>query len=241
MKTNIFRYTHKGIPVLEYSSDEAKRLIFVNHGIFGDKDKGMMLVGKALLRAGYHVVAIDASRHGERGEAPFSNRDRPWARFYLFDVVSETTRDLLSLYEDKYADTFETFDVLGISMGGYVAYYLSMQTTHLDTVVALISSPDFSASCHAGLLEEVAKEYPDEAKDKKLKIQAMDPALSSEEITAKRIIAFNGKFDEVISYEHTKRFKENNPAINMKFELFDTEHKINQAMVDRAVKHLQNQ
>ncbi len=239
MKTEINRYIHEGIPVVEYTNNDSDKLIYVNHGIFGNKDQVMLLVGKALLRAGYRVVAIDAAKHGDRQEPPFDDKNNKNARVEMFDVVHRSAHDILKIHHDIYAENYASFDALGISMGGYTVYYLAMQSQAIDTIVAMISSPSFFASGIADLLGEKSTLDQRQKQELERQVRAIDPAQQPEEIRAKRIIALNGSNDTVVPPEHAQTFKNDNPQLPVQVELFDTAHQISQAMTDRAIQLLQ--
>ncbi len=233
MKIDMNRYSHKGIPVLEYSTKASKTLIFINHGIYGNKDSAMKLVGTTLVKLGYKVVAIDAFKHGQRGEAPYATRsDDTLSLLYIFDIVKQTANDILTVKSDCY-NQYETYDVLGISMGGYVSYYLTTQTDEIDTVIPIISSPKFSQE----RIFEVPKPYQDkyEKEIKRLKkdVMAMDPSNAVEDMTFNKMIAFNGKNDDVIPSYHTQNFIQDNPELNIIYETFDTGHQMVPKMQER--------
>ncbi len=231
MKTSINRYTHKGIPTLEYSQPGNDRLIFVNHGIYGNKDQAMKLVGMTLVKLGYTVVALDAAKHGQRAEAPYKERsDHTLSRLYMFDVVKQTSDDILTLYQDKYRDKHDSFDVLGFSMGGYVTYYTASQSQRIKTIIPIISSPAFSKSNVWELPTDYKEKYQEEANEIYQRIQAMDPALHPEELVFDRAIILSGEHDQTVPKETTETFINDNPEFNIFYEVFDTGHQMVPAM-----------
>ncbi len=238
MKVNINTYTHEKIPVIEYVPDKPKKLIFINHGIYGSKDRLMHLLGMPLANIGYHVVAIDADKHGTRSQEPFASRDEKKANLFMFDVIKKTANDIIRLYEDKYLDAFSTFDVLGISMGGYTAYYLTLLSDQITTVIAMISSPNFSASLKLDFAETQKKSLEEEIERVRNTVMTMDPALRPHEIRAQKIIALNGNNDSIVPKRHTEKFFEDNPEIPHIHKVFDTGHRITRPMSEYMIDEL---
>lgn len=232
MKTNVTKTTFQGIPMMMYDHPQSSRLIFINHGIYGTKEKIIHLIGPQLVKLGYRVVAIDAYMHGERLEEPYASRNSFLARLRIFSVVKRTSEDILKIYHQKYADQHDDFDVLGISMGGYVSYYLTTQTQHLNTFVALISSPAFSKEKVHELPESFNGEFLQEAQDVKKFVENIDVSQRPDQMHFKLGIALNGKVDDLIPAEHTKDFIEENPDLPIVFKTYNTGHKITKAMSD---------
>ncbi len=230
MKINITEGQHKNIPYLIYDSEAARRLIFINHGIYGSKEQVMHLLGPQLVKLGYQVVAIDAYKHGKRIEEPYASKDKVLSRLRIFGVVKQTTKDILTLFKDKFNHRYQTFDALGVSMGGYTAYYLTTQTTHLDTFVAMISSPAFSKAKVHELPKDYSKELQKEAKEVENLVASMDVSNSVEDMQFKHGIALNGTLDELVPMKHTKDFIERHPDLPMVFKTYDTEHKLTKSM-----------
>lgn len=231
MKTEITEFTFKSIPVKVYSHPNPKRLIFINHGIVGSKERIQTMFGVNLARLGYEVVAIDACKHGERGEAPFKPYDEQGAMKELFDIVKKTSEDVMRLYHAKYKATYPVFDILGVSMGGYVAYYTATQTDHVEYLIPIISSPDFTKGLHheenydfeAGVLDKVA---------------SMNPADHPERFKFKEACALVGGKDDLIPKAHTESFVKNNDALPIDFRVYDTPHKVTPRMQEDIVAFL---
>lgn len=231
MKTDINSYTFKSIPVKVYAHPKPKRLIFINHGIVGSKERILTMFGVNLARLGYEVVAIDACKHGSRGEAPFKPYEERRAMEELFDIVKKTSEDVLRLYHAKYKDTYDSFDILGVSMGGYVAYYTATQTDHVEYLIPVISSPDFVS----GLNQSQTYTFKDTIIDK---VKAMDPASHPERFKFKEACALVGEEDPLIPKSHTETFVKNNEALPIDFKVYDTPHKVTPEMQEDIVAFL---
>ncbi len=234
MKVDIDRFTHEGIPVLTYTPPNANKLIFINHGIYGSKDIIMQLIGMPLAKIGYKVVALDAYLHGDRVEEPIKSKGES-SRLKMLEVVKHTATDLIRLHEDLYLDTYPRYDVLGLSMGGLLAYYLTTITANIEYVVPLITTPNFKTiNFNTDDLDSETQMALESD------INQMDPASHTANMQFKKFFAFSGKHDEVIPYHHTDAFIEANPDLNMIHETFDTNHSLNPKMAERVIYHLKN-
>ncbi|MFW5893379.1 MAG: alpha/beta hydrolase, partial [Bacillota bacterium] len=228
MKTAIESGTHQGIPYKTYAHPRPKRLIFINHGVFGNKERILTLFGIQLAKIGYKVVAIDASRHGERGEAPFSPRDEEEAYRQIFDVVRETSEDILLMYHGLYDKDYPDFDILGLSMGGYVAYHMTTITDHVKTLVTMISSPDFIPGAKGRGIDARAMRS----------IETMNPARNVSRMHFKNGLALLGENDGVIDKAETFTFAKENPGLPLEVRTYDTGHQANQAMQEDTLEFL---
>jgi len=147
------------IPLNEYVdvNCEVKGLVFVQHGFTSNKERGTDFLALKLARNGFFVVSIDAYKHGKRMKEPFISEHVSKRYFDIFTVVKRTARDIDRLFKKYYKDRFEKYDVVGVSMGGMVAFYLTTMSKYASRVVPVISGPDFfqmSLDTFSGDLEE---------------------------------------------------------------------------------------
>ena len=220
MKTHITDGTFRGIPYKIYAHPDASRLIFINHGVYGNKERVLTMFGVSLAKLGYKVVAIDAVMHGQRGAPPFSTRDESKSEKQLFEVVKKTSEDILMMYHGMLAGTFETFDILGVSMGGYVAYHMTISSDRVDKLITLISSPDFSqGALDSGLSERELR-----------KVEAMDPSRHVSKMRFKEGLALVGRSDALIPKSQTLAFLEKHGDLPLRVQTYDTTHAVTQAM-----------
>jgi esterase/lipase len=229
MKTIINSFVHEDFEVLEYTSTNAKKLMFLQHGIYGKKEKIMNLLGVSFVKLGYHVVAIDAYKHGYRGEEPFINQDKDQAELMTMDVVKHTANDIKTLYETYYQNFYPAINIVGISMGGLIAYYLSTIIDQMDQLVALISSPKFLDAANYTFPKERQALY-DNSEEALKKVESMDPSKQVTRMNFERLIMFNGTNDTVIPYTQSKSFYEKHKDLNIVFKTYDAEHKITKEM-----------
>lgn len=229
MKTIIHKNTYNTIDALEYTSKDAHKLVFLQHGIYGNKEKSMNLLGVSLVKIGYHVIAIDAYKHGSRSEEPFASKDEDQSTLETMDVVKHTAKDIVDIYQDHFQEHYPQFDIIGISMGGLMAHYITTITDAINTSVALISSPLFLEAADYTFPEEKRKDYP-ESEDIRKDIEVMDPSKQTNKMTFNRLIMLNGKHDTTIPTDQSEQFYLDHPELNIIFKTFDTDHKISHAM-----------
>ncbi len=241
MKIERESFLHNDVPVALYSAKSSKRLMFVQHGIFGNKEKVLKLLGPSLVKIGYTVVAVDAKKHGERREEPFASRDKIHAELELFDIVEHTAEDILAIYSDCFSKRFDRFDILGVSMGGYIAYNVAVKTDKIRNLIALISSPNYAESAFNGFREADYEKHKQRIEKEKRKIKKMDPSEQSEKLRFERAILMNGKQDDVISPIYTQRFVEDHPNKNIVFRLYDTGHRIVRPMHEDLLELLKKE
>jgi len=235
LKVDTVRTWKSDVPLLESRIDAPKKLIFIQHGIFGNKDKVSRLLAPFLNRLGYQVVALDAKKHGERAESPFKERNKIESELQLFDIVDATAKDIVYLFEHHY--DFDRFDVLGVSMGGYVAYRTAM-LSDVDVLAALISGPDFTRSAFQGFTDEDYAEHSERIEAARRRIATMDPSRHSEALSFRKAIALCGERDQVIPPVDAEDVLASHDVI---FRTFDTGHRITKEMHDALIDLLKRE
>ena len=226
MKIETRRRKIADVPVLEQYAKNAKKLLYLQHGIFGDKDRIARLFASSFAKKGYHVVSVDARKHGARSEEPFLAKDKVESELELFDVVEKTARDIVKTHETVFAEEYPRFDILGVSMGAYIAYRTSALTERVETLIALLGSPDFEATAFNGFTEEDHEKHRDRIAKEQEKIRCMNPARDPESLTFDRAILLSGNDDVVIPPAHTARFVERLERKDVVFRTYDTGHRI---------------
>lgn len=228
MKTDIESGTYQGIPYKIYAHPDPKRLIFLNHGVYGSKERILTMFGMTLAKLGYEVVAIDAQMHGERGETPFSPRDDSKAFSHLFDVVKKTSEDVRLLYHGMFKARYPVFDILGVSMGGYVAYHITSVTKRVRALITMISSPDLTAGARDNDLDARTLRT----------IEAIDPARTPSKMHFEHGLALVGDNDTLIPKSRTYDFARANSTLPLTVKRYDTDHQVVRAMQEDTVEFL---
>ncbi len=232
MKISIHKETLNGIKCLQYKHPRAEKLLFLQHGIHSKKENVMNLYGITLAKLGYNIIALDAYKHGERIEEPFISKEDDQCTLETMDVVKHTAYDIKAIYENHFKDRYKTFDFIGISMGGMIAYYLSTITKHIDQLVALISSPQFLETANYVFPLKRQQVHQEQSQNVIKELKNIDPSTRTEHMHFHRLIMLNGKHDNVIPANQSQRFYEDHPDLPIMFKLYDTDHKVNQAMFE---------
>lgn len=126
------------IPIVEYYKDSSfnKKLIIAQHGYGSEKGRMKDLAVK-LADAGYFVITPDAYGHGERNEA---------GQLSLPEIIKQTTKEydfLIEYYQNNMDVNTDKFSIVGLSMGGMIAYNYTVYGKYKPEVIApTISSPD---------------------------------------------------------------------------------------------------
>jgi len=216
------------IPVLEYyqENSEHKGLIFVQHGYQSTKEYGSDYLAVTLARMGYFVVAIDAYKHGERIQEPYLTGTEQERMNEAYVVVKRTALDIIRIHHNFYQRRFPKFDMIGVSLGGMVAYYLATKTNKVRKLVPVISTPDFHAQVefalhNAGLTVE---EYM--TPDKTAFIDEMNPLHRLDKLQYEELHIFCGNQDDVVPMKPSQVFYETYKNDKMFLKVYDTDHNV---------------
>lgn len=233
MSVEIDQGIHKGIPYLAYKGKNAKRLIFIQHGIYGNKEKWMQVMGVPFANLGYHVVATDARKHGERKEAPFLEPNYPLGELHIHQVIPDSARDIEVLFHDKFS-MYDTTDYLGISMGGMIGYQLLTMSDIVDIFYGVITTPDLRSLFEATQPQVIA-DFPQEHHAIEKAIETLNPAAFATKMSFGAIHMFHGDKDDVVPIESVERFFNTHASWPITLETFKTDHQITPSMFE-AIK-----
>lgn len=237
MGVNITQGKLGNIPFLAYEGDQAKRLIFLQHGIYGNKEKVLNLMGVAIANLGYVVVGIDTVGHGERGEAPFPGGKSPHGELRMFNLIEPTSEDILAVYEAYYQERFSEFDYIGVSLGGLIGYHLASQTHRLNKLHIFMSTPNYEAF-YQHLNPTLEVRYKSLIEEGKAKVKTINPSLKPQALKMRSLHVYHGLNDEEIPLSATTDWLEKANLKSMTVETFETGHKINKAMFEALLERL---
>lgn len=234
MSVKIRKETFQGIPYLVYEGDETKRLIFIQHGIYGNKEKSLHLMGVKIADAGYMVVGVDARMHGDRVEPPFEAPNFPHGEMKMPEIIEPTATDILKLFDHVFT-SFETFDYLGISMGGIIGYHLLTIAEKVDHFYGVITTPDYRTLIE-NVDEAYEKEYATEIAAAHQVLDRIDPAKRFSEMTFKSIHMFHGTLDTTVPIHGVKQFLNDHVEAPISLKIYETDHHITKAMLEDVLE-----
>lgn len=215
-----------GIPFNEYYQNNVKikGLVFVQHGFQSNKNRGADYLCLNLARLGYKAVSIDAYKHGERKEEPFVSQEDYKRYADAFNVVDQTAKDIIEIFEKNYKTEFNSFDIVGISMGGFIAYMVSIYSNYVNKLIPVISTPQFEKLVTTRDDIEDLKNYRVEL-DKILdKIKRMDPSNQVNRLKYNSLFILNGTEDEIVDFNQSVDFFESNKTDHMSLKLYECGH-----------------
>lgn len=231
------------IPVLEYYQEglEHRGLVFIQHGYQSTKEYGCDYLAVNLARLGYFVVAIDAYKHGERIAEPYLTGTENERLDEAFVVIKRTALDIIRLHHNHYIKRFPKFDMIGISLGGMVAYYLATKTTHLRTLIPVISTPDFLTLAYhavAGSGQNTEEYFNEFRLDF---IRSINPMERLSKMTYDALHIFVGTQDPIVPMGPSKVFFETHHKPGDSYHEYETDHNVPKQMQLDIYDALQSQ
>ena len=127
-----------------------KGSIFFYHGLGSDKDQQDKEL-YSLAQRGFLAIGIDNIGHGARRTADFDwqfSGQNPDFEIELFKAISLTAQEIPSLI-DAYLQAGiihpEKIGLMGVSMGGYIAYQAALKDKRIKAVTPILGSPHWHA------------------------------------------------------------------------------------------------
>jgi esterase/lipase len=229
-----------GIPLTEYYLENMtayKSLVFVQHGYQSTKEIGADYLGIQFARDGHFVVAIDAYKHGERIAEPYLTGSAEECLDEAFIVVKHTASDIIRLHHHHYKK-FPTFNIVGISLGGMVAYYAATKTKKIQHLIPVISTPDFNGQAYhavAGAGIDTDKYF---SQDKLDFIKAMDPIQKIHQMSYEYLHILCGTKDLVVPRQASREFYDTNISSSITYKEYDVEHTVSREMQNDIIEYL---
>ena len=228
LKTDIL----DGVPFLEYYQEniEYRGLIFVQHGYTSNKEFGSDFLALRLARMGYFVVAIDAYKHGERIQEPYTSKDWPKMFYESPYVIRRTAIDINRLFKKRYQKSYDKYSIVGVSMGAMIAYYLSTKTPHIDKLVPVIGTPDFIDRARYGVEKDGYDSSVYLNKETLSYLSNMNPIEHVDKMKYNMMLIVIGKKDDVVPHQRTLDFFDEYENSKMKLRVFEEGHTVNKEM-----------
>lgn len=217
----------EGIPLIEYYRDaeEHKGLVFIQHGYQSNKEYGSDYLALTLARKGFFVVAIDAWKHGERIQEPYITGTEKERLDEAFVAVKRTALDIIRLHHNYYKQ-FPTFDIVGVSLGGMVAWYLATRTDRVNKLIPVISTPDFRAMANHAVAGEGIDVQTYFDPEKEAFIASINPILRLDKLRYRKLHMVVGSRDQVVPMGPTVAFYETHKNDDMTLTVYDVDHNV---------------
>mgnify|MGYP001766967888 CR=1 FL=1 len=151
-----------GIPIIECAPEPSipyQGVFFFVHGHTCSKELWYFgSLAERICKMGFRIVSIDAYKHGQRIEEPYLSKDPIAMTEAMISVILKTSNELRDLYEKHYRKMGGKLGILGISMGGHIAYQMVKRLPHIDILIPLIGAPDIRRHYYDSKIELLGKE-----------------------------------------------------------------------------------
>ncbi len=228
-----------GIPLNEFYIDgiNCKGLVFVQHGYCSNKERGGDYIAIKIARAGFFVVCIDSYMHGERKEGPYIEGTDEERMYYVPSIIRKTALDIIKLHKTHY-NQYQTFDLVGVSLGGMIAYYAATKTDRINKLVPTISTP--KVTNQANYVLKLAGVNTDEyfTEETYKYLQSCDPINEIELLKYNKMFILNGTKDKVVSTQDSIDYYEEYKNDNMEMKLYEVGHDVTKNMQQDIVDFL---
>jgi len=241
-----------GIPTLSCFKNDGRQkpLVILSHAFQSSKEFWQAKM-KTLVRKGYYAVALDNRGHGERREPDFKAQVLTLDGFNLYEVrrlIKETADDIPLLINHFIAEDqidSSRIGMIGVSMGGFVAFRALMIENRITVAAPIIASPYFDEKPEDVPLVKT----PEIQRALESYSQKFSPGHYPESYFPRALLIQVGKKDRHLSSERVARFYRKLTAYyratphKLKFVVEETAgHEFTNSMWDNAVdwlnKHL---
>ena len=231
------------VPINEYYLEKGnkKGLVFIQHGFQSNKSRGADYLAINVARLGYFVIAVDAYKHGDRIEEPYITGADYLRYADAYNVVDKTSNDIIKLYEDYYKSDYNGFDIIGVSMGGFIAYSVAIKCNYVKKLLPVITTPNFMKLATTRTNVPGLEEYLSELENHLEMIKSIDPITRIDELKYESMFMLNGTLDSVIDYHPTVEFYEQYKNDNISLKLYEEGHAVNRKMQVDILEYISNE
>lgn len=223
-----------GIPVHEMLHEHPNDLFFLMHGHFGNKSFSQFNgLAEQLYEMGYDVVSIDAYKHGERLHAPYLLNNPVETTLAMVDVIKHTVTDIVRLYQKHYHHKNRSVSILGISMGGHIAFLLN-RYLQLDFCIPIIGSPNLK-------LHYMIKKKPILGnRMNEIESKLNELTLQASEFHPRYALVLNGEQDDVVSFEPAKTFMAGLNSGQYSYQGYPCGHELTSKMIQDIITYVRS-
>ncbi len=222
-----------GVPIIEYFDETLnnyKGIVFLIHGHTGCKElKGLESIVEGFVQRGCFLVSLDAYKHGERILEPYVTKDYIEKTIAMPEVILHTIDDLVNLYRNYYKEISTHVTVIGISMGGHIAFQIPKYMPEVSVIIPLIGSPDI-VNHYKVTKRDFLKERISECIDNVNRLEITDTS----SYMSVKIGAFNGDLDQIVDSKFVVMFINRMIALKhhqIYYESFKSGHTVTEEMV----------
>lgn len=223
-----------GIPVIEKLHEKPCDLFFLMHGHFGNKSLSQFNgLAEQLYELGFDIVSIDAHKHGERLQPPYISNDPVETTLAMVDVIEHTVKDIVDLYQNHYRHKNEHVSILGVSMGGHIAFLLN-RYLQLDFCIPIIGSPNLSVHY------ETKKKPLLGNKINEIERKLNELTLKTSEFHPRNALVLNGEQDDVVSFEPAKTFMAHFNHDQYSYQGYPCGHELTPNMIQDIITYVRS-
>ena len=181
---SVERHVFAGVPCLiERPLSEPHGLVLVYHGVNASKE-GNLGIFTPLVHSGVAVVLVEGAGHGERRDVNL-NAETLGYRNFVRTCAARTSLEAHALIDELQVMFPNAFiSAVGISMGGYVAQYLTLRDKRVQRVVVISSGGVWS---EPEVTLPFAREF----------LEAQRPSFHAYLAPPTRLLLLHGEDDEV--------------------------------------------
>ena len=214
-----------GIPLNEYYAENVDHLglVILQHGFQSNKSQGGDYLAMKLARRGFFVITLDAYKHGDRIEEPFISEPVYKRYIELYKVIDRTSDDIIFIHDKYYKDRFPRYDLIGVSMGGFIAFVTSYKTNLINKLVPTITTINLTHLAENRNNSTDPEHYFDEIEEHLDFIREIDPSNHIDQLQYKSCFITSGKDDPIIGYTHNEKYARHNKD-KVIFKLYDCGH-----------------
>lgn len=214
------------------------KVMFFFHGFNGNRYAIDIEWIERISEKGYLLVILDAENHGDRISDEYKKLDNSNRQKLIIETEINTANDAKKVYfhllEKDIINNDMTLAVMGVSMGGAIALYLTTIFKKIQILVSLIGSPSFVEFYK--YKQKVYKfENNQEYKKRLDKYAKIDPLLNYNLFSGRKILLTGGSRDKIVPMIYAEELSK---KIDATFIVYDLEHEVSKEMMEDVYKFI---
>jgi len=214
------------------------KVMFFFHGFNGNRYAIDTLWIESITEKGYLLVILDAENHGDRISDEYKKLDNSSRQKMIIETEINTANDAKKVYfyllEKDIISNDMLLAVMGVSMGGAIAIYLTTIFKKIQILISLIGSPSFVEFYK--YKQKVYKfENNQEYKKRLDKYAKIDPLLNYHLLSGRRILLTGGSRDKIVPMIYAEELSQ---KIDSTFIVYDLEHEVSKEMMEDVYKFI---